>query len=103
MAAGVCSNACAVDTEFRQFGETNVDRDAKHLLMDVLEFPLLLATEVADGAVVNAAARDEPHEIDRVFDLVFNHSRTAYAADHGEQQNLAQDAGVEWRLEPMLP
>jgi hypothetical protein len=58
----------------------------------------MLATEVADRAVVDAAARDEPHEVDRVFDLIFNASRTAYAADHGEQQNLAQDAGVNRRL-----
>ena len=65
--------------------------------MDVFEFLLMLATEVADRAVVDAAARDESHEIDRVFDLIFNDSRTAYAADHGEQQNLAQDAGVNRR------
>ena len=66
--------------------------------MDVPEFLLVLATKVADRAVVDGAARDQPREIDRVFDVIFNGSRTADAADHGEQQNLAQDAGVNRRL-----
>ena len=66
--------------------------------MDVFEFFLMLASEVADGAVVDSAARDEPHEIDRVCDFVFDASRTADATDHGEQQNAAQDARMDGRL-----
>ena|GEM_PF-4616286 len=46
-----------------------VDRDTKHLPMDVFEFLLVLATEVADGAVVDGAARDEPHETDGIYRL----------------------------------
>jgi hypothetical protein len=98
VATGVGSNSRPVDAQFRQFRDTHFDRDAKHLPMDVPEFLLVLATKVADRAVVDFAARDEPHKIDGVFDLVFNASRTAQAADHGEQQNLAQEAGVNRRL-----
>jgi hypothetical protein len=98
VAAGVGPNSRTVDAQFRQLRDTHIDRDAQHLPMDVLEFLLMLATEVADRAVVDASPRDEPHEIDRVCDFVFNASRTADAADHGEQQNLAQDAGVNRRL-----
>lgn len=98
VAAGVGPNSRTVDAQFRKLRDTHADRDAKHLPVDVLEFLLMLATEVADGAVVDGAARDEPHEIDRVSDLIFNDSRTPYAADHGKQENLAQDAGVNRRL-----
>ena len=98
IAVGVGSNSRTVDAQFRQLGDSHVDRDAKHLPMDVFEFLLVLATKVADGAVVDGAARDQPHEIHGMFDLVFDASRTANAADHGEQQNFAQDAGVDRRL-----
>ena len=98
VAAGVGSNSHPVDSQFRQFRDTHADRDAKYLPVDVPEFLLVLATKVADRAVIDGAARDQPHEIDRVFDLIFHDSRTAYAADHGEQQNLAQDARVNRRL-----
>ena len=98
VAAGVGSNSHPVDAQFRQFRDTHVDRDAKYLPVDVPEFLLVLATKVADRAVIDGAARDQPHEVDRVFDLIFHDSRTAYAADHGEQQNLAQDARVNRRL-----
>ena len=98
MTAGVGANSRTVDAQFRQLGEAHVDRRTKHLPMNVLEFFLMLAAKVADGGVVDGAARDQPHEIDGVRDLVFNHPRTAYAADHGEQQNLAQNAGVDRRL-----
>jgi len=66
--------------------------------MNVFEFLLMLAAEVTDGAVVDGAAGDQPHEIDRVSDLTFERSRTADAADHCEQQDFAQAAGMDRRL-----
>jgi len=32
----------------------------------------MLAAKVADGGVVDGAARDEPHKIDRVCNFVFD-------------------------------
>ena len=60
-------------------------------------------TLVADGAVVDCAARNKPHEIHGVFNLVFDASRTANATNHGEEQDFAQDARMNgWLADPAM-
>ena len=57
MATGVRANSRTVDAQFCQLRDAHVHGKANHLTMDVLEFLFILAAEVADGAVVDSAAR----------------------------------------------
>ena len=66
--------------------------------MNVLDLVAVLATKFAERGVIDRATRHQPHEINGVFDVIFDRSRTAGPPNQREQQHFAQHAGVNGRL-----
>lgn len=60
VAVGVGQHAGAVDTEFRQFGHAQVDRQLNHLTIEILKLFLMAAAELADRRVIDGYSRGEP-------------------------------------------